>query len=243
MRLVAGDEGLTTSTPDLLLNMSWYSNGMEEAYHLCSLDQVEEDENEGVQRMQRVILSFEDLFMDLAAELRIRDQWKETLCSIRPFDTGAAIRPEKIGGEFTLGISIYGWFFEFHIVSPDHIRHMKDDYWAYIVRLASAGKVEIIDYGCGIGGTWDPKEGRKLTQHKGSLVFSLARDYVMNSLAGNEDYSFGGIRAELPIDSSEADARAFFKTCLETSYRSNYLLHRSAYIERKRRLKKALAEL
>jgi hypothetical protein len=212
--------------------MNWYSNAQREIETFFDINQVIPKE-EGTERLKGAIDGFHDLFIRLIKELGIRDTWPKTLCHIAPFESGVIEHSEKMLTEYTIGVSIHGWFAQATIVSPHCLRHMKDDYWNYIVKLSALGKAELVDYGR--PPSWaDSKEKKKLVQHKGSLVFSMLRDYTLiESKFGNCD-SLGAIQIHLDLDSTEEKIEAFFKSAIDGLYRSNYLLHRSDYINQKR---------
>lgn len=181
--------------------------------------------------------AFHHLFTVLTAELHIREEWPVPHCHIVPFSTGIIEHSPKGGVDFTLGVSLYGWFIEAAIASPEQIRHMRDDYWQHIVRLSTLGKAELHDYGRPGGWSGSP-EVRKLTQHKGSLVFSIARDFTLLASAPEGCLSLGAIHLTLPLESDESAVRSFFKQSLESLYRSNQMLYRAEYLQRRRLLKK-----
>jgi hypothetical protein len=220
--------------------MNWFQVAQEELE--CFFDLEERiDEEEKKQRAIRAIDAFHDLFVQLVGKLQIRDEWPEPHCHIAPFATGIIERSAKMQAQFTLGVSLHGWFIEAPLIFADQIRHMRDDYWQHIVNLASLGKAELYDYGRPLNWESTP-EAKKLVKHKISLVFSIARDYTLLSLNPDpSDHGFlsvGGINIALPVESDEGAVTEFFERALSGLYRSNYLLYRSAYLERKRRFKK-----
>jgi hypothetical protein len=179
------------------------------------------------------------LFHELVKELKIKDEWPEAFYHLVPFATGTVEKSGKMGTLFTMAITTDGWLLEAGLRCSEHIRHMTDEFWRHVTNLASVGKASLSSSNVP-GAT---PEAKRLAQHKGSLVFSLARDYVFQMQAPLDDdrrgsYSVGHIEVLLPLESNEGAVRQFFKDGIEGLYRANYLLYRSAYIEFKRLLKK-----
>lgn len=219
--------------------MNWFQVAQQELEAFYDIHE-RIDEEEKKQRSIRTIDAFHSLFSELVAKLHIRDEWPTPHCHICPFSTGIIEKSAKMGAQFTLGVSIYGWFIEVPLIFDDQIRHMRDDYWQHIANLSSLGKAELHDYGRPYG--WDAApEVKRLVKHKISLVYSIARDFTL--LSANPDprdygVSVGGVYISVPVESDEATVTRFFERALDGLYRSNYLLYRSAYLERKRRFKK-----
>lgn len=218
--------------------MDWFQAARDELETYFDIEQKISEE-EVKQRGVHAFNAFHHFFLVLAAKLKLRDEWPEPHCHIVPFSTGIIERSAKMQTEFTLGVSLYGWFVEAPIAFPQQIRHMRDDYWAHIVRLASLGKAELHD--CGRPVSWPGStEAKKLIQHKISLAFSIARDFtLLASVSDDEISSLGCIHITIPVESNEATVTSFFEQSLGSLYRANYLLFRSAYLQRKRLFKKA----
>jgi hypothetical protein len=216
--------------------MNWFQTARSEAETFFDIEQLI-PEAERQQRGIAAIDAFHHIFAVLAAKLHLRDEWPEAQCHIMPFSTGIIEHSTKMNVDFTLGVSLYGWFMEAPIAFPEQIRHMKDDYWKHLVRLSMLGKAELHDYGrpCGWDGSSDI---RRLTQHKGSLVFSIARDFTLLASTPEGCSSLGGIYITIPLESDETTVTTFFNNTLESLYRSNYLLYRAEYLQRRRLLKK-----
>jgi hypothetical protein len=219
--------------------MDWFQAARDELETYFDIEQRISEE-EAKERGARAIDAFHEIFVDLTAKLQLRDEWPEPHCHIVPFATGIIERSAKMQTDFTIGVSLYGWFVEAPIAFPRQIGHMRDDYWKHIVQLSSLGKAELRDYGRPLG--WaGSTETKKLTQHKVSLVFSIARDFTLLTSVPDEEgaSSLGCIHITIPVESDEAAVTVFFEKSLESLYRSNYLLFRSAYLQRKRLFKKA----
>ncbi len=193
------------------------------------------DETEIQQHGRAAVDAFHDLFMSVMDDLKIRDKWPEqsrrfSLCPTQNIEKSA-----KMQIDFTMGIELLdGWFFEAPIVCEQQIRFMKDDFWAHIIKLASIGRTELE------GSLYELEtsaEIKRLTQHKGSLVFSIARNFTLLALTPNHNLSVGTIKVAIPLESDEATVTQFYRDGLEALYRSNYLLHRSDYLEHKRKSK------
>jgi hypothetical protein len=190
------------------------------------------------QRDLAAIDAFHDLFMRLMNELKIRDTWpeKDRQCQMFLRSTGTVERSAKMGIRFTMGVSVDGWFIEAPIACEKHIRHMKDDYWVYITKLASIGKAGLIS---SYPPEWYSSPAiKRLIQHEGSLVFSIVRDFTLLASTSEHNFGVGNIEVTIPRESDEATVIQFFRDGLEALYRSNYLLHRSDYLEQKRKSKK-----
>ena len=213
--------------------MNWFETAKAEIETFFGADDFTEAELQ--QRSIAAIDTFHDLFVRLMDELKIRDDWpdKDRQCHNFPQSTGTVERSARMEIRFTIGVSIDGWFIEAPIACEYHIRHMKDDYWAHITKLASIGKARLE---FSPTNEWESSpEIKRLAQHEGSLVFSIARNFVLLALTPDHDASVGSIEVTLPLDSDEATVTQFFREGLEALYRSNYLLHRSDYLERKRK--------
>jgi hypothetical protein len=221
--------------------MNWFQIAQSEIETFFDIEQ-RIPEAEGQQRTIAAIDAFHELFMALTTELHIREEWPGAHCHIFPVSTGIIEHSSKLHVDFTLGVSLSGWFIEAPIASPEQIRHMRDDYWQHIVRLSALGKAELHDYGrpCGWSTSADV---RRLTQHKGSLVYSIARDFTLLASTLEGCSSLGGIHLTLPLDSDEQAVRTFFKQSLESLYRSNHMLYRAEYLQRRRVLKKFKTEI
>jgi len=217
--------------------MDWFNLATRELETFFDVDRaISEDDRK--ERGMTAIDAFDKLFEKLARELRLRDKWITPHCHIMPFSTGIIQRSDRTRIEITLGVSLYGWFIRSPIAWPEQIRYMKDDYWNYIAQLSTIGEAEFHDYGRP-GGWNDQPAAKKLLQHKLSLVFSIARDFTLLATNFEDDVcSLGGIHVTLPVESEEITVAAFFKQGLEALYRSNYLLFRSAYLQRQRVIKK-----
>ena len=213
--------------------MSWYENAIAEAQTF--FDDEPRSDQILASTTRAALAGFDALFKDVMRKAKIRDDWDDTKCYIFPHSTDCLMRSLKMGVEFKLGISIYGWFIDCPLDNPDHIRSMKDDFWAQIASLSDLGTAEFHDYGRPVGWASSP-EAKRLSQHSGSLVFAIARDYTMLVLNGDEDtfLTVGGISVMLPLDKKEDEVYAFFRSGLEAMYRINYFLYRSAYIRSKR---------
>lgn len=217
--------------------MDWFQTTTRELETFFDIEErISEEEKK--QRGLEAIHAFHEIFMHLASKLRLRDDWPDAHCHIMPFSTGIIERSAKMRVEFTLGVSLYGWFIESPVAFPAQIRHMGDEYWDQIVRLSKIGKAELHDYGRPVG--WPHSPGaKKLVQHKTSLVFSVARDFtLLASKSEDETESLGGIHVSVPVESDQGAVTTFFERGLDALYRSNYLLFRSAYLQRRRILKK-----
>lgn len=212
--------------------MNWFQEAQNELETFCDIGQ-QIPEKERQERGKRAIDAFHEVFTQLADELQLREKWGDTYCHIAPFSTSIIERSTKMNVDFTLGMSRDGWFIEAEIASPERIGHMKDDYWQHIVSLGALGKAELHDSGRPAGWSRSP-ETRKIVQHKGSLVFSIARDFTLLSAKPNGCSALGSIHITLPIESDEAAVTTFFRNSLASLYRSNYLLYRSAYVEERR---------
>lgn len=220
--------------------MNWHQAALTELESYLSQQPENEAERQAV--CLAAIDGFHTLFHELVRELKIRDEWDTPLCEIAPCATGTVERSKKLENQrFTFAIGLDGWFIEAGLRYSDHIRHMTDEFWAQINKLASIGAASLSDSGVRMGpGRWaSPESVRRLTQHKGSLVFSLARDYVLLMQQPSDGIysptgSLGDIQVTLPIESGEKEVRQFFKEGLAALYRANYLLHRSAYLSMKR---------
>lgn len=134
-----------------------------------------------------------------------------------------------------MAITPQGWIIEAGLRYSEHIRHMTDEFWGQIIRLSAIGKASLV---AGYAPAATP-EAKRLAQHKVSLMFSLARDYVfIVQTPMNDDrrhsYAMGHIEVMLPLETKESVVRQFFKDGLDALYRANYLLYRSAYIELRR---------
>lgn len=213
--------------------MSWYQNALAEAETYFD-DQPRSDE-ELASIAQAAIGGFDGLFKDIMREAKIRDDWDSAKCYIMPQSTECLQRSTKMDIEFSLGISLYGWFIDCPIANADHLRSMKDGFWARIAMLGELGTTEFRDYGRPHNWSSSP-EAKRLLQHQGSLVFSILRDYMMLELRDDHDpyVSLGGIRVTMPLDTGEAELATFYRRGLEAMYRINYSLHRSAYLRWKR---------
>ena len=217
--------------------MNWFQIAQRDTEKFGDINQTI-PEVEGQQRTIAAIDAFQHLFKMLAAELHIREEWPSAHCHIMPFSTGIIEHSAKMGVDFTLGVSLYGWFIEAPLASPEQICHMRDDYWHQIVQLSRLGKAELHDYGRPRGWAASPYV-RKLTQHKCSLVYSIARDFTLLASTPEDCSSLGRIHITLPLESDETTVRTFFKQSLESLYRSNYLLYRAEYLQRRRVVKKS----
>ena len=216
--------------------MNWFQIARSQADAFFDVEQrISEAERQ--ERGLAAINAFHHIFTVLATELRLRDEWPKAYCHIRPFSTGIIEHSTRMSWDFTLGVSLHGWFVEALIVAPEQIRHMKDDYWHHILRLSTLGKAEFQDYGRPNGWSSRP-EVSKLIQHKGSLVFSIARDFTLLASTPEGCSALGSIHITFPLESDEAAVTTFFKHALDSLHRSNYLLHRSAYLQQKRYVKK-----
>ncbi len=175
-----------------------------------------------------------ELFMRLVDELKIQDDWPKEKRRFQFWPMQNIEHSAKMQIDVTMGVEpVDGWFIEAPIVCEDHIRHMKDDYWAHIIKLASLGKARVV---FDPPNEWESSPGiKRLTQHEGSLAFSIARNFILLALTPDLDGSVGSIEVTLPLDSDKAAVTQFFREGLEALYRSNYLLHRSDYLERKRK--------
>lgn len=177
--------------------------------------------------------AFHHVFSVIAVELGLQDAWPDPCCHIMPFSTGIIERSRKLDVDFTMGVSLDGWFIEAPIGAPEQIRHMKDSYWQHIVRLSTIGKAELQDYGRPPGWNSSP-DVRRLTKHKSSLVFSIARDFTLLASCPEGCTSLGNIHVVVPLEADEAAVIEFFKLGLDSLYRSNYLLYRADYLRRRR---------
>jgi hypothetical protein len=197
----------------------------------------EKSENERKIICMSTIDRFHGLFLELAKELKIRDEWGEQFCYIVPFGTGTIERSKKMGTQFTFAITMDGWLIEAGLRHSDHIRHMTDEFWNQIVSLAKIGKASLVG-----GKIADSTPAiKRLNQHKNSLVFSLVRDYMFLMQAprdGLSSASVGHIEILLPLESDEKSVREYYRAGLDALYQANYLLYRSAYQEFRRVLKK-----
>jgi hypothetical protein len=212
--------------------MNWYQAALQEIATYGDLHQLIPTEERN-RRGEAALDAFHHIFTKLVARLHIRDTWPEPHCHINVFETGIIERSTKLQGDFTLGVSLEGWFLEASIVGPRFIRQMSDEYWEHIQRLSTLGKARLKDYGR--PSLWDNSpEVRKLTQHKASLVFSIARDYTILASRPEGCSSLGAIRVDHPLNSDEQTVTAFFKETLESLYRSNAMLKRVEKIERRR---------
>jgi hypothetical protein len=218
--------------------MSWFDAAKDELETFFDIErQIPEEENK--QRGMDAINAFHDQFIHLASKLRIRDQWLPAHAHIAPFSTGIIEHSAKMRIDFTIGVSLYGWFIESPIAFARQIGHMRDEYWKQIIRVSELGKAELCDYGRPVG--WPGSvAAKKLTQHKLSLAFSIARDFTLLALSTDEGIpSLGYIHITIPVESDESAVTNFFEQGLDALYRSNYLLFRSASLERNRLFKKA----
>ena len=220
--------------------MNWFQIAQSKVETFFDIEQ-RIPEAEGQQRCIAAVDAFHHLFTILAAELHIREEWPDAHCHIVPFSTGIIEHSPKIGVDFTLGISLFGWFIEAPIASPHQIRQMRDDYWQHIARLSTLGRAELHDFGRPCGWSSSP-DVRKLTQHKCSLVYSIARDFTLLASTPEGCSSLGCIHITLPLESDEPTVRAFFKQALESLYRSNHMLYRAEYLDRRRLMKKFKAQ-
>lgn len=213
--------------------MNWYQNALVEAETYFD-DQARSDD-ELVSITQAAISGFDVLFKDIMREAKIRDEWDSTKCYILPQSTECIQRSTKMDVEFSLGISLYGWFIDCPLSNADHIRSMKDDFWGRIAMLGELGTAEFRNYGRPHHWGGSP-ESKRLLQHQGSLVFSIARDYTMFELRDDRVLceSLGGIRVTMPLDTLEEDLLRFYRRGLEAMYRINYSLYRSSYLREKR---------
>jgi hypothetical protein len=217
--------------------MDWFQAARDELETFFDLDQQFSEEDLKA-RGVRAIDAFHDIFIRLTTKLKLRDEWPNPQCHIEPYSTGIIERSDKMQVDFTIGVSLFGWFVEAPITYPQQIGHMRDDYWQHIVRLASLGKAELHDYGRPLGWAGSP-ETKKLVQHKISLVYSIARDFTLLASIPDEDIrSVGGIHITIPVESDEATVTEFFEQGIDSLYKSNYLLYRSSYLQRKRLFKK-----
>lgn len=193
-------------------------------------DISEEDSNN---RSIRCIHSFHDLFNQIAKARKIRDEWPESFAAIYPQQTGVIERSKKMGADFTLGISLSGFYVEVTISHSHRIQNMDDQFWKHIVKLSSLGDAELIDYGHPI--EWSKrKEIKELTKFNNSLTYSIIREYVIGKIINEADSSIGYIKIIFPFNSSRDDTYNFFDQAIYHAYRMNYLLYRSAYIEMNR---------
>jgi hypothetical protein len=218
--------------------MDWFQAAKDQLETFFDIDQqISEEELKA--RGVRAIDAFHDIFIQLTSKLKLRDEWPNPHCHIMPYSTGIIERSDKMQIDFTIGVSLFGWFVEAPIAYPQQIGHMRDDYWEHIVRLARLGKAKLHDY-CHPSGWSSSSEMKKLVQHKISLVYSIARDFTL--LASNPDEkdtgSLGPIHITIPVESDEAAVTEFFEQGLDSLYRSNYSLYRSSYLSRKRLFKK-----
>ncbi|MEI6193050.1 MAG: hypothetical protein WCS42_01835 [Verrucomicrobiota bacterium] len=218
--------------------MNWYQNALTEIKSHLSAEDLPDAERQA--RCLAAIDGLHHLFHELLGELKIRDKWADLLCDIAPFSTGTVERSLKLEQEFRFSVCMDGWVIESGLSNASHIRHMTDEFWGHIAALATVGKASLNDSGI----LESSPVMKKLIQHKGSLVFSLARDYVllMQGPQNSVNYpcgTLGGIQIVLPLKTEESKVRKFFKDGLSGLYRANYLLHRSAYLEFKR-LQKAM---
>lgn len=218
--------------------MDWFQAAKDELETFFDIDQQISEEDRKARGI-RAIDAFHDVFIRIASKLKLRDEWPNPHCHIMPYSTGIIERSEKMQVDFTIGVSLYGWFVEAPIAYPQQIGYMRDDYWEYIVCLAGLGKAELHDYGRPAGWCNSP-ETKQLVQHKVSLVYSIARDFTLLASTPDEEgaASLGGIHTTIPLESDEAAVSKFLERGLDSLYRSNYLLYRSSYLSRKRLFKK-----
>ena len=216
--------------------MNWFEASHKELKQHFSDQETPEEERKAL--CLAAMDGLHGLFHELVKDLKIKDEWPKAFYHIVPFATGTVEQSGKMGAQFTLAITSDGWLIESWLKNPEHIRHMTDEFWQHIAKLASIGKASLSNSSVPAS----TPEAKRLAQHKGSLVFSLARDYVFMMQAPRDEgglstHSVGAIEAVLPLESEEAAVRQFFRDGLDSLYRANYLLYRSAYLEMKRLLK------
>lgn len=187
---------------------------------------------------QLALIGFHELFLQLAKELGIKDEWVDQRSIIDPSHTGITERSRKMGTVITLGIGADGWSIESTLWREKLIRHMTDEFWGHVYKLATIGKAKRHD----IDVPARTPEDRKLAKHQASFVFSLARDYILLEKEPCEPFQQGGptlgwIEVTLPLESDEAKVRQFFKDGIQSLYRINYLLHRVVSQSLRRRIK------
>jgi len=212
--------------------MNWFQTVEAEIETFFNMQSVSEAELQ--KRGLAAVDAFHELFMRLVDELKIRDSWPKQSRRFNLWPTQNIEQSAKMQIDFTMGVEpVDGWFIEAPIACEHHIRYMKDDYWAHITKIASIGKAEL-EYSP--LNEWESStEIKRLTQHEGSLVFSIVRNFVLLALTPDHNASVGSIKVSMPLDSDEAKVTQFFRDGLEALYRSNYLLQRSDYLERKRK--------
>ena len=212
--------------------MNWFEIVKAEVETFFETGNISEAESQ--QRGLAAVDAFHDLFMRLLDELKIRDNWPDqnrhfNLCPTQNIEQSA-----KMQIDFTIGVEpTDGWFIEAPIACEEQIRHMKDGYWAYITKLASIGKAELQS---SYPFEWESSpEIKHLIRCEGSLTFSIARNFILFALKQDHNFSFGTITVKFPLESDESAVIQFFRDGLDALYRSNYLLHRSDYLEKKRK--------
>ena len=213
--------------------MNWHTDISAEIETFFDIGQ-QIPEEEVQRRGIATVEAYHSLFLELSKELNLKDTWTEAFAHIFPFSTGIIERSDKLNCEFTFGVSIYGYFMELPIWPSHQIRHMSDEFWQLIGDLSTLGKAKLEDHGKPGGWGNDPEE-KHLIKCNNSLLFSIARDYILLE-RGKDDHgcSVGDIRITLPLDTPAGAVRDFYKQGLKKSHRMNYLLHRSWYLQRKK---------
>ena len=96
---------------------------------------------ENKQRGVNAINAFHDQFTNLASKLRIRDEWLAPHCHIEPFSTGIIEHSAKMRTDFTIGVSLYGWFANHRLRFRNRSHNMRDEYSRTDqFRIATLGK-------------------------------------------------------------------------------------------------------
>lgn len=210
----------------------------EEIETFCDLEQrISEKEHE--RRTLATIDGLHRLFNEILKRKKIKDRWEPLYCHIFPFSTGAIEKSSKTQTEIILGVGIDGFFAKSPLRYSYCIRHMDDNFWYCLAEITKVGKAELTGSGM-TKKILSNLQNKTLLGHKRSLIFSLARDYILLHQDEDAQLSTGSILITLPLETSFVEAASFYTDATALLYEINYLLYRQSYLLQRRILKNHL---
>ena len=196
----------------------------------------QQSEDSDIQQTQECIDALHDLFIRAARHAQIRDSFGDTKVYAAPFGLEVIERSKRLDTAFVLGASIEGYCLQASIPFPHLIRFMTDEFWQHIAALQTVGRAELQN-DCRPDDWATSHPNRALARHSKSLVFAIARDYVLLTQTEESCDSLGTINLTLDIH-SDADALFLFaSTGLQHLYHAYYLLWKWNYQHKHRKMR------
>jgi len=181
-----------------------------------------------------------ELLVELSGITKCGANWDVVKIFDRSVAAPCAFLPDKkTGTEFILAIDWNSISLTFRLTHFQELRYVDDSFWKLMLSLGKLGEIKYEPSSSPVSSGTE-ESVLALMRYRKSNIFSVVVDHILFSKEDDPFTSFPNLTLEWPPSYSWTDLFPTLVETVETGWRMNYVLYRSAYQRRHRAVKTSM---